>query len=161
MLERHSIMQKKTPTSSQHVAEQELILHKSIGALMREFRLEPGMLAGSPYAELHANDISLFELLAEPGVWNVAAIAHAVGAPVSTVSSALDRLERSGLIHRTRAAVDRRIVCSELTSRGKQLAARLRDSHVLNCRNMLLRLTAGEREEFVRLAAKIALGRAV
>jgi DNA-binding MarR family transcriptional regulator len=149
-------MQKKKSAPPQHVAKQELILHKSIAALMREFRLEPGMLAGSPYAGLHANDIGLFELLSEPRVWNVLAIAHALGAPTSTVSSALDRLERCELINRTRAAADRRVVCVELTSRGNKLADRLRDAHLLNCRNMLLRLTAEEREEFVRLAAKIA-----
>jgi DNA-binding MarR family transcriptional regulator len=149
-------MKTKRQTSSADDAEQELLLHKIISALMREFRLEPGMLAGSPYAGLHANDIGLFEVLAEPGVWNVRAVARALGAPMSTVSSALDRLERCALINRTRASTDRRVVCLELTSRGKGLAVRLRDAHLLNCRTMLLRITTGEREEFLRLAVKIA-----
>ena len=124
---------------------------------MREFRLEPGLLAGGPYTDLHANDIGLFEVLAEPGTWNVRGIANAVQAPISTVSSALDRLEESGLVCRTRNTEDRRVVCIELTARGKRLADRLRDAHVLNCRAMLLRLTPDERREFLRLAGKIAL----
>ena len=134
----------------------ELKLHRIIALLMREFRLEPGLLAGGPYAGLHANDIGLFEVLAEPGPWSVRGIAIAVRVPISTVSSALDRLEHSGLVNRTRTAADRRMVCVELTSRGKRLADRLRDAHVLNCRNMLLRLAPEERYEFLRLAGKIA-----
>ena len=137
--------------------DQELKLHRIISALMREFRLEPGLLAGSPYSELHANDIGLFEVLAELGPWSVRGIASTARAPISTVSSALDRLERAGLVNRTRTAADRRMVYVELTSRGKRLADRLRDAHVLNCRTMLLRLRPEEREQFVRLAGKIAL----
>jgi DNA-binding MarR family transcriptional regulator len=136
---------------------QGLDLHRVISALMREFRLEPGMLAGSPYSGLHANDIGLFEVLTERGPWNVRAIASTVRAPISTVSSALDRLEQSGLVNRSRTSTDRRVVCVELTSRGKRLADRLRDAHVRNCRTMLLRLTLEERNKFLQLASKIAL----
>ena len=138
-------------------ADQALTLHIFISALMREFRLEPGLLAGSPYTGLQANDIGLFEVLTEPGPWNVRGIANAVRAPISTVSSALDRLEQSELVSRTRTAKDRRVVCVELTARGKRLADRLRDAHVLNCRAMLLRLSPEERNEFLRLAGKIAI----
>lgn len=137
--------------------DQALKLHMTISALMREFRLDPGLLAGSPYTGLHANDIGLFEVLTELGPWNVRAIANTVRAPISTVSSALDRLEQSGVVSRTRTAKDRRLVCVELTARGKRLADRLRDAHVLNCRAMLLRLSPEERHEFLRLAAKIAI----
>ncbi len=150
----------KRRTSERPAAEgetQELKLHKIISALMREFRLEPGLLAGSPYSGLHANDIGLFEVLTEPGTWNVRGIARTVRAPMSTVSSALDRLEHCGLVNRSRTAADRRVVFVKLTSRGRRLSDRLRDAHVLNCQKMLLRLTPEEREQFVRLAGKIAL----
>lgn len=133
-----------------------LKLHMSISALMREFRLEPGLLAGSPYTGLHSNDIALFEVLAEAGPWNVRGIAETIQAPITTVSSALDRLEKSGLVRRVRSIEDRRVVSIELTARGKKLADRLRDAHVLNCRAMLLRLTPEERHEFLRLAEKVA-----
>jgi DNA-binding MarR family transcriptional regulator len=136
---------------------QELKLHLIISTLMREFRLEPGLLAGSPYSDLHSNDIGLFEVLTEPGTWNVRGIARTVGAPMSTISSALDRLEQSGLVNRNRTGADRRVVIVELTSRGRRLADRLRDAHVLNCRAMLHRLSPEEREQFLRLAGKIAL----
>lgn len=123
---------------------------------MREFRLAPGLLAGSPYAELHANDIELFELLTQPEVWNVRAISQAVNAPITTISSALDRLEKRGLIRRVRVAGDRRKVSVELTSRGEALALRLRDAHIENCRNMLVRIDPDERESFLRLVGQIS-----
>ena len=135
---------------------QALALHECIAVLMRDFRIEPGMLAGSVYADLHANDIGLFEVLATPETWSVRRIAQALSAPISTISSALDRLERLGLVVRGRIAGDRRVVRIELTPRGRRLAIRLRDAHIENCRNMLARLSPDQREEFLRLAGQIA-----
>jgi DNA-binding MarR family transcriptional regulator len=43
---------------------------------------------------------------------------------VSTVSSILDRLERSGYIARKREDTDRRVVTVHLTDQGKQIAAK-------------------------------------
>jgi DNA-binding MarR family transcriptional regulator len=135
---------------------QALALHECISILMRKFRIEPGLLAGSVYADLHANDVGLFEVLATPGAWSVRRIAQALAAPISTISSALDRLERKGLLARRRIADDRRVVRIELTARGRRLALRLRDAHVENCRVMLAQLNADERGEFLRLIARIA-----
>ena len=101
-------MKKRIAAKSRAVDDrQALALHECISALMREFRLEPGMLAGSVYQELHANDIGLFEVLAGSDEWNVRRIAEALSAPMSTISSALDRLERQGLVARQRIADDR------------------------------------------------------
>jgi DNA-binding MarR family transcriptional regulator len=149
---------KKEPTPPGGAVEdrQALALHHCISALMRKFRIEPGLLAGSVYADLHANDLGLFEVLATPEVWSVRRVAQALGAPISTISSALDRLEQRRLVERRRIPGDRRVVCIELTARGRRLATRLGDAHVNNCRLMLARLNAGEREEFLRMAAQIA-----
>jgi DNA-binding MarR family transcriptional regulator len=136
--------------------EQARLLHLCIAKLMRELRLEPGMLAGSAYAGLHANDVELFELLTQPGANNVRAIAVALGAPISTISSALDRLEGEELIRRIRIPTDRRMVCVELTPHGKRLATRLSNAHIRNCVVMLSRLALPERDDFVRLARQIA-----
>jgi DNA-binding MarR family transcriptional regulator len=149
---------KKEPLAPGGVVDdrQALALHECISILMRKFRIEPGLLAGSVYADLHANDLALFEVLAVPEVWSVRRIALTLAAPISTVSSALDRLERQRLVERRRVPDDRRVVRIELTARGQRLAVRLRDAHVDNCRSMLAQLNAGEREEFLRLAAQIA-----
>jgi len=134
---------------------QALTLHKVISALMREFRLEPGLLAGSVYADLHANDIGLFEVLSGPGEWNVRSVAQAISAPITTVSSALDRLERKGLIARFRIADDRRVVRVGLTTQGRRLAGNLEKAHIDNCRAILYRLRAKDRKQFLDLALKL------
>src|SRR5258708_5925865 len=96
-------MKKRTVSAKDEVdARQAVELHLRIAALMREFKLEPGLLAGSVYSDLHVNDVGLFEALSEPGAWNVRAIATALAVPITTVSSALDRLERRGPIGRPR-----------------------------------------------------------
>lgn len=123
---------------------------------MRRFRIEPGLLAGSVYADLHANDIGLFEVLATQGPWSVRRVAAALGAPITTISSALDRMERQKLVCRRRIPEDRRVVRIELTARGQRLAVRLRCAHVSNCRAMLSALHPDEREAFLRLAERVA-----
>ena len=133
-----------------------LTLHECIGALMRDFRIEPGLLAGSVYAGLHTNDIGLFEVLAGPEPWTVRQIALALSAPISTISSALDRLEKLGLVKRSRTPDDRRVVRIELTTRGQRLAIRLRNAHIENCHAMLARLAPEQREQFLSLAVQIA-----
>lgn len=159
MLESELIVpMKKEPAKPGRVVEerQALALHECISALMRKFRIEPGLLAGSVYADLHANDVGLFEVLASADEWSVRRIAEALGVPISTISSALDRLERRGLVERRRTPDDRRVVLIDLTARGRRLAARLREAHVENCRGMLARLNPSEREEFLGMATRIA-----
>jgi DNA-binding MarR family transcriptional regulator len=152
-------MKKQTQSRAAAAAaenQQAQSLHQSIALLMRQFRIEPGLLAGSVYADLHANDIGLFEVLAGSNEWSVRRLAQALSAPISTISSALDRLERQRLIERSRIPDDRRVVRVALTVRGRRLAARLNGAHIENCRAMLVRLSPDEREQFLRLAANIA-----
>src|ERR1700761_5628719 len=144
-------LKEQAPSRRNAVDNQQAVsLHQSIALLMRQFRIEPGLLAGSVYADLHANDIGLFEVLAGAGDWSVQRLAQALSAPISTISSALDRLERQKLIRRSR------IVGIALTARGRRLAVRLVDAHIENCRAMLAQLSSDEREQFCRLAAQIA-----
>jgi DNA-binding MarR family transcriptional regulator len=129
-----------------------------VTALLVRFKLMPGMLAGSPYADLHVNDIGLLVELAGPGEWNVRRIAETLGAPVSTISSALDRLEKRGLIARARRPGDRRAVYIEPTATGRRLIAKLLADQVEACRAMLSPLNPDEREELIRLTALMAQG---
>ena len=137
---------------------QAIVLHGAVGKIMRRFKLEPGMLAGSAYADLHVNDVGLLAVLAESGDWNIRKITQALGAPFSTISSALDRLEARRLVRRRRRPGDRRVVYIELTGDGLRLAEKLRATQVETCRAMLARLPARDRDEFIRLVAQIAQG---
>ena len=107
----------------------------AVAALMRQFKLEPGLLAGSAYADLHVNDVGLLSVLAEAGDWTVRGLAQTLVAPDSTVSSALDRLEGRGLVARRRRTSDRRVMRVELTGDGQALADRLRAGQMENSRS--------------------------
>lgn len=133
-------------------------LTAAIGALMRQFKLEPGLLAGSAYADLHINDVGLLSMLAGPGDWTVRGLAQTLDAPDSTVSSALDRLERRGLVARRRRDSDRRVMRVELTTDGQALTERLRAGQMENSRSMLARLTPEDRAHLVRLMTAVAHG---
>lgn len=133
-------------------------LTAAIGALMRQFKLEPGLLAGSAYADLHINDVGLLSILAEAGDWTVRGLAQTLGAPDSTISSALDRLEKRDLVARRRRTSDRRVMRVELTPAGQALTERLRAGQMENSRSMLARLSSEDRAHLVRLMAAVARG---
>lgn len=133
-------------------------LTAAVGALMRRLKPEPGLLAGGAYADLHVNDVGLLSMLAEAGDWTVCGLAQTLDAPDSTVSSALDRLEKRGLAARRRRTSDRRVMRVELTPAGLALAQRLRTGQMETSRSMLARLTAEDRAQLVRLMAAVAQG---
>jgi DNA-binding MarR family transcriptional regulator len=150
---------KTVPLRTKPVNDRQAIaLHEGVDKIMRRFKLEPGMLAGSVYADLHVNDVGLLAVLAEPGDWNVRKITQALSAPFSTVSSALDRLEARSLVGRRRRPGDRRVVYIELTAAGLRLAAKLRATQIETCRAMLAGLPTSDRDELIRLVAQVAQG---
>jgi len=135
---------------------QAVALHQAVDRIMRRFKLEPGMLVGSAYSDLHVNDVGLLSVLAEPGDWNVRKLTRALSAPFSTTSSALDRLEARKLIARLRRPGDRRVVYIELTQAGIRLAKKLRATQIETCRAMLTKLQERDRDEFIRIVALVA-----
>ncbi len=137
---------------------QALALDEGVATLLQRFKLEPSIIAGSPYADLHANDVGLLVVIRGPERWNVRRIAQSLGAPISTISSALDRLEKRGLVARRRRPGDRRVVHIELTAAGHRLVAKIRARQIEVCRTMLARLRARDREDLIRLVAQLAQG---
>jgi MarR family 2-MHQ and catechol resistance regulon transcriptional repressor len=148
---------KSAPSRAKSVNDdQAAALHEAVDRIMRRFKLEPGMLVGSAYADLHVNDVGLLVVLVEPGDWNVRKITRTLNAPFSTISSALDRLEARRLVARRRRPGDRRVVYIELTPAGIRLAKKLRGTQIETCRLMLAGLSLRDREEFIRLVAQVA-----
>jgi DNA-binding MarR family transcriptional regulator len=140
------------PVSDRHA----LALHEAVDQIMRRFKLGPGMLVGSAYADLHVNDVGLLGVLAERENWNVRKISQTLNAPFSTVSSALDRLEKRRLIARRRRPGDRRVVYIELTATGLRVAKKLRSTQIDTCRLMLSGLSMRDREQLIYLVARVA-----
>ena len=148
---------KRTALRAASVNERQAVaLHEAVDKIMRRFKLEPGMLVGSAYSDLHVNDVSLLAVLAETGDWNIRKITRTLNAPFSTISSALDRLEARKLVARRRRPGDRRVVYIELTSAGIRLAKKLRSTQIETCRSMLAELSVQDRDEFIRLVARVA-----
>src|SRR5260370_33670221 len=102
---------------------QALALDEGVAAVLQLYKLEPSIIAGSPYADLHANDVGLLVVIRGPEKWNVRGIAQSLGAPISTISSALDRLEKRGPVGRHPRPVGRRLVHHQHTSAGPRLPA--------------------------------------
>jgi len=146
----------KTTYGRKRLKEQAAALDRGIATLFRRYKLEPGIAAGSPYASLHANDVGLLVELAAGSDWNVRRVAQLLGAPMTTVSSALDRLEKRKLVARRRRPGDRRVVHVELTSLGRKLAGRIHASQVAMCGEMLAELSARDRKELIRMVRSIA-----
>ena len=130
-----------------------------LSLLMRRFKLEPGLLASSAYADLHANDAGLLNVLTEADDWTVRTVAQTLGAADSTISSALDRLEGRGLVARTRLERDKRVMGVRLTDEGTILVTRLREAQLGNSRALLERLTDNDRGQLLRLLAIVAQDR--
>lgn len=151
-------MKKRSVDNNSVSDQQALALDEGVAKLLQRFKLEPSIVAGSPYANLHANDVGLLVAIRGPEKWNVRRIAQLLGAPISTISSALDRLEKRGLVARRRRPGDRRVVHIELTAAGQRLVAKIRAQQVAVCRDMLTHLGERDREELIRLVAQLAQG---
>ena len=126
-----------------------------VTGLLRRFKLEPGLLADSVYADLHHNDIGLLTHLKPEDAQPVRALAAELGAPDSTISSALDRLARRGLIQRRPSDADRRSVLISLAPEGVALVDRLLQIQRENCRAMLSLLLPEDRATLIRLAGNM------
>ena len=99
---------------------------------------------------------SLLVLLrANPGI-NQTDLSRGVGVDKSTLTPALDQLEKKGLILRQRTAADRRTYSLSLSPAGEQLLSELMNKVVQHERNIIAGLTPSERVTLTRLLKKMA-----
>jgi DNA-binding MarR family transcriptional regulator len=82
-------------------------------------------------------------------------VARFLGLPITTISSATDRLAKRGLLERGRMEDDRRAVVLRLSDEGAVRVASIRKGYEDMCRIMLERLTPNEREAFIAMITKI------
>jgi DNA-binding MarR family transcriptional regulator len=74
-----------------------------------------------PKTDLSVRKREVLLLFAQRDVWSIVELARADKCSVPTVSRAVDRLERQGLVWCVTAPEDRRRVLVRLTARGKEL----------------------------------------
>lgn len=99
---------------------------------------------------------SLLVLLrANPGI-NQTDLSRGVGVDKSTLTPALDQLEKKGLILRQRTATDRRTYALSLSPAGEQLLSELMAKVEQHEKNIIAALTPAERVTLNRLLKKMA-----
>ncbi len=111
-----------------------------------------------PELALSPSEIRVLIFLGEKGETIMTELASAIDTPLSTVTRITDRLEKKGLIVRSRSDRDRRIVIVAPSEKGKMLHDNAREHQLALAFKMLELLTPGERKTFIELASKLALG---
>lgn len=120
----------------------------------------PMRLGRHPLPELALSpaEVRVLIFLGDRGETIMTELAAAIDTPLSTVTRIADRLERKGLIERSRSDRDRRIVVVTPSGKGKKLHDAARQDQLAMAHRMLELLSPDEREIFLTLVAKLALG---
>jgi len=122
-------------------------------AVFADFARTVGQVDGD---EISPGRFSLLTLLgANPGI-NQTDLSRAVGLDKSTLTPALDQLERKGIIIRERTANDRRTYALSLSPKGHALLAELFARVERHEEAIVASLSAAERTTLLRLLKKIA-----
>lgn len=103
-------------------------------------------------------EIKVMLLLGDKGETTMTELAAAIDAPLSTVTRIADKLERKGLILRSRSDQDRRIVVVASSDKGQMMHNSMREDQLAVSHKMLELLGSDEREVFLELMAKMASG---
>jgi len=126
-----------------------LVLWKAYGAL-REHAQRDIAAAG-----LGLSDFAILEALLHKGPLPVNAIGAKVGLTSGSITTAVDRLERRGLVERRATSEDRRARVVHLTEEGRGLIGPVFRRHAAAMDRAVLGLSEAERERAVMLLKKL------
>ena len=101
------------------------------------------------------SDFAVLEALYHKGPLPVNTIGRKVLLTSGSISTAVQRLERRGLLLRRQDPADGRVFRVELTAEGRELIADVFDRHRLNLDAVTSGLEPEERQELVRLLKKL------
>ncbi|WP_156841715.1 MarR family winged helix-turn-helix transcriptional regulator [Novosphingobium aquimarinum] len=105
---------------------------------------------------LNALDAQALVFVSENAGCNAGEIARYLDVVPTTMSSAIERLVRKGLIERRRPKEDRRSVALTATDKGLQAVDDHKAGYRNACAAMLRALDSTERNELIRLTEKVA-----
>jgi len=126
-----------------------LVFGKTAKALERLDRESIG------HTGLKVTDFTILEALLHKGPMAINTIGEKVLLTSGSMTAAADRLEKRGLVQRTRCPEDGRRFNLHLTGEGMQLIRRAYGHHRDNLNRLFSCLDADEQQEFVRLLKKI------
>ncbi|MDA7640439.1 MarR family transcriptional regulator [Opitutaceae bacterium] len=101
------------------------------------------------------SDFAVLEYLKTKGPQPVNTIAQSMMLTSGSMTTAIDRAEKRGLVTRKRHPEDRRVVIVSLTGFGQQLIDSAFEEHAANLERLFSVFTREEKSEFARLIKKI------
>jgi len=100
-------------------------------------------------------DFMVLEVLLHKGPLTISAIGEKVLLASASMTSAIDRLEERGLVHRSLSAEDRRVRLVDLTCEGRKFIAGIFDKHVNDLEAISTDLSQQERHLLYAALKKI------
>jgi DNA-binding MarR family transcriptional regulator len=107
--------------------------------------------------ELTGPQLTVLKVLESVGDLSLSELSERIRAQNSTVTGIIDRMEREGLVVRSRSTEDRRVVNIRLTEKGAAIAREIAVEPMEVFRSALESLSAGEMQELLRILTKIAV----
>jgi MarR family 2-MHQ and catechol resistance regulon transcriptional repressor len=108
-------------------------------------------------AGLCLTDLAALEALLHKGPLTISEIQDKVLLASGSMTAAVDRLERLGLVTRKSSPNDRRARVLELTPEGKRLAATCFEQHAKDLEALMSALSQKEKEQIYRALKKLGL----
>lgn len=132
-------------------------LDAAIGGLVRALIIDERRLSSDlgalPFAPLDLEILSYLHRFPGSVAKDVAAY---LGIHATTMQSAVDRLNRRGLIHRNTLALKGRAVALTLSDEGAKFRHKIQAQNLKNCAQILACIDENERARFIQHMAKIA-----
>ncbi|KPJ78370.1 MAG: hypothetical protein AMJ54_03910 [Deltaproteobacteria bacterium SG8_13] len=107
--------------------------------------------------QLCLGDFAIMEVLLHKGPLPINTIGEKVLLTSGSMTAAVNRLQKRGLVRRVQDAVDGRLFHVHLTGRGHKAIEQAFSRHVQNLEKIVSVLTPDERVELARLLKKIGL----
>ena len=116
-------------------------------------RYDQKSIAGQGFASL--SDFAVLEVLLHKGSLPVNTIGEKVFLTSGSITTAVQRLEKKGLVRRERSEGDARVVLVHLTESGRELIEGSFASHAENLEDLFVEFSDEERENFAQLMRKV------
>jgi DNA-binding MarR family transcriptional regulator len=106
--------------------------------------------------DLTGPQLTVLKVLEGLGDLSLSDLSDRIRAQNSTVTGIIDRMEREGLVVRTRSTEDRRVVRIKLTEKGARIARDIAVEPMEIFRTALENLSPGEMRDLLKILTKIA-----
>lgn len=101
------------------------------------------------------SDFAILELLSNKGAMPINAIGKKIHLTSGSITAAIDRAEKKGLVERQWDSRDRRIIHAALTAEGKATIKTAMKKHAAALESAAGGLNAAERSQLIRLLKKL------